>query len=39
MKNIKFNISLSKKILLTKNNVNYSLKIMEDKLWLKQSTK
>ena len=31
IKNIKFNILPSKKILLTKNNVNYSLKIMEDK--------
>ena len=36
IKNIKFNISLSKKILLTKDNVNYSLKIMEDNKWLKQ---
>ena len=36
IKNIKFNILLSKKILITKNNVNYSLKIMEEKLWLKQ---
>ena len=36
IENIKFNILLSKKILLTKNNVNYSLKIKEDKKWLKQ---
>ena len=36
IKNKKFNILLSKKILLTKDNVNYSLKIMEDNKWLKQ---
>lgn len=36
IKNKKFNILVSKKILLTKDNVNYSLKIMEEKLWLKQ---
>ena len=35
IKNKKFNILLSKKILLTKDNVNYSLKIMEDRKWLK----
>ena len=36
IKNKKFNILLSKKVLLTKDNVNYSLKIMEDNKWLKQ---
>ena len=36
IKNKKFNILVSKKILLTKDNINYSLKIMEDVKWLKQ---
>ena len=36
IQNKKFNILVSKKILLTKDNVNYSLKIMEDVKWLKQ---
>lgn len=36
IKNKKFNILVSKKILVTKDNVNYSFKIMEDVKWLKQ---